>query len=274
MPRDVGARPRAAACGLLLTLVGTLAACAASRPVAATDPDAEAEGSLLTELGPDLQLLKVTDRVWIHITKDATDRWGTMPANGLVLFGTDDALLVDTGWKPSQTERILAWAAEAQGRPVRRVVVTHAHSDRIGGIFALTSSTTVYAQEMTVKRLERLGVGVNVEAYEDRLRLDAAGQEIEVYYPGAGHTEDNAVVWLPEDKILFAGCLVKSSRSTELGNREHAVLTDWPFSVLKLLEHFGDAELVIPGHGPPGRIDLVSHTLGLLEQTLSTTSRH
>ncbi|MCK6551710.1 subclass B1 metallo-beta-lactamase [Myxococcota bacterium] len=266
MARPVSARGgHALACAALV-----LGGCAASTPRPAP-PEAE-EPSLLTVLAPDVQLLEVTKRVYVHITKDETDRWGTVPANGLLLFGDDDALLVDTGWKPGQTELLLRWAADVQHKPVRRVVVTHAHTDRIGGIFALTASTTVYAQEITVKRLERLGVGVNVEAYEDRLRLDAAGQEIEVYYPGAGHSEDNAVVWLPEDLILFAGCLVKSSRATELGNREDAVISDWPFSVLKLLEHFGDAELVIPGHGPPGRIDLVSHTLGLLEQTLSTTS--
>ena len=41
---------------------------------------------------------------------------------------------------------------------------------------------------------------------------------IEVFFPGAGHTRDNLVVWLPEHRVLFGGCMVKSARGRTPGN--------------------------------------------------------
>jgi metallo-beta-lactamase class B len=40
--------------------------------------------------------------------------------------------------------------------------------------------------------------------------FNIAGVTLQAYYPGAGHTRDNIVVWVPQDKVLFGGCLIKS----------------------------------------------------------------
>lgn len=89
---------------------------------------------------------------------------------------------------------------------------------------------------------------------------------IEVFYPGEGHSPDNIVVWLPEYKVLFGGCLVKELDSKGLGNTTDANLEQWPISINKVLEKYPDAEVVIPGHGNWGGIELIEHTLELLKQ--------
>jgi metallo-beta-lactamase class B len=43
--------------------------------------------------------------------------------------------------------------------------------------------------------------------------LDAA---IQIGFQGAGHTSGNVVCWLPDQRVLFGGCLLKSITSQDL----------------------------------------------------------
>ena len=86
---------------------------------------------------------------------------------------------------------------------------------------------------------------------------------MKVYYPGGGHTVDNTVVWIPNEKILYAGCLVKEISSKTLGNTSEADLNAYPKTLQNLLDKYPDAETVVPGHGQCGSMDLVRHTLEL-----------
>ena len=84
-----------------------------------------------------------------------------------------------------------------------------------------------------------------------------------VFYPGAGHTEDNVVVWLANEKILFGGCFVKSLQNKNLGNTGDADISEWPNSIQKVLNRYPDVKVVVPGHGKIGNISLLTHTQAL-----------
>ncbi len=87
--------------------------------------------------------------------------------------------------------------------------------------------------------------------------------KIQIYYPGESHSPDNLVVYLPELKLLFGGCMVKSLESKNLGNTADANLGEWPVSVQKVLDKYAEAEIVVPGHGKWGGIELLRHTINL-----------
>jgi metallo-beta-lactamase class B len=84
-----------------------------------------------------------------------------------------------------------------------------------------------------------------------------------VTYFGAGHTTDNVVAWLPQQKILFAGCLVKSLDSNSLGNTKDGDLAAYPATLRKVQAAYPQAKIVIPGHGDWGGPELIDHTLTL-----------
>jgi glyoxylase-like metal-dependent hydrolase (beta-lactamase superfamily II) len=86
---------------------------------------------------------------------------------------------------------------------------------------------------------------------------------VEVFAPGAGHTRDNAVVWLAEQRILFGGCMVKSVTAPDLGYVADAVVADWPVSVRRARDRYSEARIVVPGHGTIHG-DSIGATLGLL----------
>jgi len=80
---------------------------------------------------------------------------------------------------------------------------------------------------------------------------------------GTAHTTDNVDAWLPKQRILFGGCLVKSLDAQSLGNTSDGDLTAFPATLKKLKKAYQNAKIVVPGHGDWGGTKLIDHTLKL-----------
>ena len=83
---------------------------------------------------------------------------------------------------------------------------------------------------------------------------------VELFYPGAAHSTDNLVVYVPSANVLYGGCAVHELSSTSAGNVADADLAEWPTSVERIQKHYPEAEVVIPGHGSTGRSQTCSST--------------
>ena len=70
-------------------------------------------------------------------------------------------------------------------------------------------------------------------------------REVRIIHPGRGHTKGDTIIWLPKEKILFAGDLVEAQAALYCGD---AHLGDWP-TTLKYLRALKPRKL-IPGRGP------------------------
>lgn len=174
--------------------------------------------------------------------------------------------MVDTPWTEAQTQELLDMSRERFGVQVRLAVITHAHEDRLGGSAALLAGNVpAFYTERTARLAQKQGY----QLLEPRLAPHSAvfrigGVEMEVYFPGEGHTTDNMTVWFPGERALFAGCLVKSVSSAGIGNVAEANLGEWPNTLDRLLAKYAEAVTVIPGHGEWGGLNLIAHTRGLL----------
>jgi metallo-beta-lactamase class B len=62
---------------------------------------------------------------------------------------------------------------------------------------------------------------------------------------------------------LWFCCLVKSLNARNLGDTEEGGLINNPATLKKVKERYSDAKMVVPGHGRPGGIDLIDHTIRL-----------
>src|SRR5690606_34923574 len=81
-------------------------------------------------------------------------------------------------------------------------ISTHWHGDRTAGIEWLNDrDVPTYASSLTNQFLEESDRAQALHALEGQESTLADGL-VEVFYPGAGHTKDNVVVWLPDSKIL------------------------------------------------------------------------
>ena len=82
---------------------------------------------------------------------------------------------------------------------------------------------------------------------------------------GEGHTRDNVVSYFLDEKVLFGGCLIKSLKSGK-GNLADANTAEWSNTVKTIKRQFKDVEMVIPGHGKPGGIELLDYTIEMFKE--------
>ncbi len=83
---------------------------------------------------------------------------------------------------------------------------------------------------------------------------------------GGGHSVDNITVYLPDQKILFGGCLIKNLAATDIGANGESVLQEWDVTVQRILKTYQGPLTVIPGHGNWGSEALLVHTVKLAVQ--------
>ena len=218
-------------------------------------------------------------------------------ANSLLIrFSQEEFLLVDTPWENTATELLHKWILELEPLAQLTVINTHFHRDNLGGNdYLVRAGIPVYGSTKTIELLaDTQGSGdrsswMNNPEYEefyqvfeltplvaptqtfvleDGLELEIANQTIQIFWPGPGHTYDNVVVYFPDKKLLFGGCLIKALESQNPGNLRDAFPELWPGSIQKVMKKYPETHLVIPGHGAPGGPELLPHTIAVITQFL------
>ncbi len=179
-------------------------------------------------------------------------------------------VVVDALGSPALATELVAQIRKITDKPVTHVIVTHYHADHIYGLQAFKAlgariiahgAAREYLNSDTARlRLEasreELAPWVNddtrlVEADEwlaaDKT-LVVGGTEFRIKIVGPSHTPEDLVVYLPKEKVLFAGDLVFRSRIPYVGKADSQ---HW-IAALKTLLTF-DASVIVPGHGPLSR---------------------
>ena len=170
-------------------------------------------------LSDDVEIVKLSNRAYLHISVTEIPSWGSVASNGLILVDKGKAFLFDTPVTEEQTATVLRWVTDSLHARVTGFVPNHWHSDCMGGIACLhRRKVKSYANRMTAEIARREGLPVPQHEFGDSLRLKVGKTEIFCYYPGGGHSTDNIAVWIPAEKILFAGCMVKALNATSPGN--------------------------------------------------------
>jgi metallo-beta-lactamase class B len=219
------------------------------------------------ELSEDVTVTKLTEGIWLHTSYFDIQGYRRVPANGLIVLDGSHAMMIDLPWTNEQTGLLFGWVGKVHGAKVEIVVPTHSHIDCAGGLAeAHRRKANSFALDKTVEILKRTDKPVPKNWFSSRLSLACGKNRVELAYFGAGHTIDNITAWIPEKKILFAGCMVKSRNAQNLGNTKEADLDEWPKTLKKVRQEYSEAKIVIPGHGQYGGIDLIDHTIELLKR--------
>jgi metallo-beta-lactamase class B len=234
-------------------------------------PQAASSSTAFETLSPSVKVRRLAEHTWLHVSTMKTEHWGEVPSNGLLVVTSAGSILLDTAWNDEQTRVLLLWAETHLHAPVRKALVTHAHEDRMGGIRSLlAASVEVIGLDQTAKKMLSLGFPPLQVTFQAETSIRLGDQTIDVFYPGPGHIADNVVAWIPGDRVLHGGCLVKEQPAKSLGNLADADVKAWPASLRRVLERYPSPAIVIPGHGAPGDLSLVRHTLDLLREVEGT----
>jgi glyoxylase-like metal-dependent hydrolase (beta-lactamase superfamily II) len=227
--------------------------------------------------------------VWASVAEDDDVAVGNA---GFVDLGGET--LVFDAHMSLHAARRLRDAAQAHG-PVRSVLLSHWHGDHVYGAGAFDGATVVATErtaelmgERTSARLAQLKATpveefagtafaeiAETELPELELRLPdetfvaertfrGEARTVQALTYGGGHTASDAVLWLADDGILFAGDLVVVESHPWVGDGDVAA---WP-GILERLAALAPLTIV-PGHGPvagPEAIDFVLLYLDALRE--------
>jgi glyoxylase-like metal-dependent hydrolase (beta-lactamase superfamily II) len=187
------------------------------------------------------------------------------PNSGIVI-GDDGVMVIDTQATPDMAQDVIARVREVTDKPVKYVVLTHYHAVRVLGASAYGADHVIASRgtldlieergcqdmESEIQRFPRLFQGVDsipgltwpTIVFDTGMTLFMGDLEVRIEHLGRGHTKGDTVVWLPKDKVLFAGDLVEYGATPYTGD---AYLTDWP-ATLDAVEALG-AHAIVPGRG-------------------------
>lgn len=222
-------------------------------------------------------------------------------ANSLMIeMKNSDMILIDTPYTYDATKELVEWLQDMVGKDRNIFAInTGFHFDNLGGNkYLKEQGIEIYGTSRTVELIHEKGeesrelflnwlkapenkkyydVYMDLEYIEptEILKLKTDEEEILnfgnesliLYYPGESHSPDNIVVYYPEKRILFGGCMVKELNATNLGNTADANLEEWSTSLERLKEKYNETNVkyLIPGHGDIGNIQLLDNTLDLFK---------
>lgn len=169
----------------------------------------------------------LTDGVWC---RQEIDNMGWADMGGYTL-------VIDTLEQSSTKNAVLeALQSTCGDQPVRTVVNTHTHPDHVAlnPVFKQKG-----AQIINLK---------TTDIPEDGLRIEGPARSALVLPMTGTHTREDCVVWLPADRVLFAGDLFGWGLLPPNTNLRAGMME----RVLELYERLiaFDAVHVVPGHGP------------------------
>jgi glyoxylase-like metal-dependent hydrolase (beta-lactamase superfamily II) len=188
-------------------------------------------------------------------------------ANAGFIVTSDGVVVIDAGATPREGELLLRAIRRVTRRPVRWLVLTHhhpdhhfgavafrragagviAHPDRRtlaseGGDDALLASWTRVVGPDAMRGFAFANVPDRPVERADTLRL--GGRTIVISSPGPAHTAGDLLVWLPAERVLFAGDVLVEDGVTMIVDGSTPAL----LSALDTIQRL-DPRVVVPGHG-------------------------
>lgn len=228
--------------------------------------------ALAGEEVPKMEIKEIHEGVFLHKSYSRVEGWGIVSSNGLVVVSNGKAFVIDTPWSELDTKNLVDWIRSKKYKLLGSFS-THSHEDRTAGIKWLNEkSIATYASVLTNEILKKEGKEQATYSMKGDT-FELMDGLLEVYYPGGGHTVDNIVVWLPESKILFGGCLVRSLDSRGLGYTGEAKIGQWSKSIANTITRYPGAKIVVPGHGKMGDLELLKHTKTLAESASNRSTQ-
>ena len=175
---------------------------------------------------------------------------GQYPPNVFLITGSSRAVFVDTAYgHDDEVETALdAWKSRGS-LPVAAIVLSHRHTDHVGGAGRLREATgsQIVAHPDELKGIEEHAPGLLVDAATvDGERIDLGGVTLE-YIDTPGHTMGSICVFYREEGLLFTGDTILGGSTTAI-SPDQGDMGLYVESLHRLLSY--DARMICPGHGP------------------------
>ncbi|MEJ5961462.1 subclass B1 metallo-beta-lactamase [Pedobacter immunditicola] len=212
-----------------------------------------------------LSISKVSAHVYLHTSFLQTQDFGKVPCNGMVVVDEKEAIVFDTPANQESTAELIRYLTLQMAVKIKGVVATHFHDDCVAGLNEFHKhQIPSYAENRTIRNLKAANSQFDMpkNGFDDFLELKAGDEKVSAAYFGEGHTKDNVIGYFAKEKIMFGGCLIKEIGAGK-GYLGDANVNAWSATVTKVKQKHPQTNIVIPGHGKTGGLELLDYTIQL-----------
>jgi glyoxylase-like metal-dependent hydrolase (beta-lactamase superfamily II) len=188
--------------------------------------------------------------------------------NSVIIEGEHEVMLVDAQLTKTSAERVLQEIKETK-KPLSIIYITHEHADHFLGLEVFRKAyprVRIIANSAVVDRINKvyqekidkwqkiLGSGatshvVAIEKFDGNF-IKFESSEIEVLKNIQGDTDENTMLWIPEQRTLIAGDVVINDMHVYTADTDSKARGKWLKSLNKIREL--KPSVVIPGHSKVG----------------------
>ena len=191
---------------------------------------------------------------------------GWLSANNVIFLEADGGTIVDTGYVAHAEQTLALVDAALDGRPLKRILNTHLHSDHCGGNAALQArwpdvQTWIapghahYVRHWNPDALSYTPTGQNCPRFQATGTLQPGsnvllGEREWQIHAAPGHDPHSIILFEPQRRILIsADALWENGFGVVFPEIEGEQAFDEVAATLDVIEGLNPA-LVLPGHGP------------------------
>ena len=192
-----------------------------------------------------------------------------VPNVGIVV-GSKATLVVDTGMGPRNGEAVMREVAKVSRNTDIYLVTTHFHAEHVAGIAAFPKQTKYVISRVQQQDLDELGPDLTKRfasgsaamgdllkdapvrkadiLFDREYRIELGGVNVRLLALGPTHTRGDTMVFVEQDKVLYAGDVVMPRVPVAFSQTSSAKVWEDVLAQLALL----GATAVVPAHGDIG----------------------
>lgn len=186
--------------------------------------------------------------------------------NSGVIIGDDSVMVIEAQATPRLANKVIECIRGVTDKPISHLVLTHYHAVRVLGASAFDAGQIIMsdtARAMVVERgqedwdsefqrFPRLfeghegipGLTWPTTTFSDAMTVYLGNRRVDIMHLGRAHTAGDAVVWVPDQEVMFTGDIVEYHSACYCGDGHFA---DWGDTLDNIVMF--DPASIAPGRG-------------------------
>lgn len=187
------------------------------------------------------------------------------PNTGVVI-GDDSVMIIEAQATPRLARKVLECVREVTDKPISHLVLTHYHAVRVLGASAYGAKEIIMsdtARAMVAERgqedwdsefdrFPRLFEGYEeipgltwpTTTFSDMMTIYLGKRRVDIMHLGRAHTAGDAVVWVPDEEVMFTGDIVEYHSACYCGDGHFG---DWAETLANIASF--EPKSIAPGRG-------------------------
>lgn len=215
--------------------------------------------------------------------------------NSGVIVGDESVMIIEAQATPRLARKVIEAVRSVTDKPISHLVLTHYHAVRVLGASAYGAREIIMSDAARSQVVERgqedwdsefarfprlfqghdeiPGLTWPTTTFSDRMTVWLGKRRVDIAHIGRAHTAGDAVIWVPDQEVMFTGDIVEYHSACYCGDGHFA---DWADTLDAILGY--DPVSIAPGRGDAlvGRemvAKAVANTRDFVESTYAPVAR-